>query len=160
MAKISLIWTLIISAVLVCIQILMQSVDTIVAKRRCRKSYGSLEDVSWIYTPGADCYNCEAKTVQAAIQHHLSTQNTANKISCTQCLDLSYSVSWTGHLLIGPTDGFNSTMYCGSELSSFQEGGSKFHSPPANGRKLGPNFSSIPASGPKPTTMSINRVEL
>ncbi|CAD6442480.1 29363692-d8a7-40b9-b5b5-0ffcbdc665b8 [Sclerotinia trifoliorum] len=160
MAKISLTWTLIISAILVCIQIMMHSVDAIVAKRRCRKSSGSLEDVSWIYTPGVDCYNCEVKTVQAAIQNHLDTQDTANKISCTQCLDLSYSVSWTGHLLIGPTAGFNSTMYCGPQLSSYQEGGSKFHFPPANGRKLGPKFSSLPASGPKPTTIKIDRVEL
>ncbi|KAJ8062588.1 hypothetical protein OCU04_009112 [Sclerotinia nivalis] len=146
MAKINLILVTITTALLACSDIIADSFKALVEKRRCRKTYGSLEDVSWIYTPAVDCYKCEANTVQAAIQHHLDTKNTENKISCMQCLDLSDSASWTGHLLIGPTDGFNSTMYCGPELSSFREGGSK--------------FLSLPASGPNPTTIMIQRIEL
>ncbi|TGO14383.1 hypothetical protein BTUL_0054g00540 [Botrytis tulipae] len=84
---------------------------------RCGKSYGSLDGVSWVYyATGRNCNTAsEAKTIQGAIKQHLTTTD-GNSLCSTECLDLTESATWSGFLLIGPTNNFDSTMYCGPTL--------------------------------------------
>ncbi|KAF7893485.1 uncharacterized protein EAF02_001023 [Botrytis sinoallii] len=83
---------------------------------RCSKSYGSLDGVSWVYyATGRNCDTAaEAKTIQKAIKHQLTNGNSP---CSTECLDLTRSGAWSGFLLIGPTNSFDGTMYCGPSLS-------------------------------------------
>ncbi|KAF7906842.1 hypothetical protein EAF00_001120 [Botryotinia globosa] len=84
----------------------------------CGKSYGSLDGVSWVYyATGSNCdTTAEVKTIQGAIKQHLTTTD-GNSLCSTECLDLTHSGTWSGFLLIGPTNSFDSTMYCGPSLS-------------------------------------------
>ncbi|KAF7927707.1 uncharacterized protein EAE98_006089 [Botrytis deweyae] len=84
----------------------------------CGKSYGSLDGVSWVYyATGSNCdTTAEAATIQGAIKQHLTTID-GNSLCATECLDLTHSGTWSGFLLIGPTNNFDSTMYCGPSLS-------------------------------------------
>ncbi|TGO40703.1 hypothetical protein BHYA_0033g00570 [Botrytis hyacinthi] len=83
----------------------------------CGKSYGSLDGVSWVYYATGRDYDttAEAKTLQGAIKHHLTTTD-GNSLYSTECLDLTHSGTWSGFLLIEPTNSFDSTMYCGPSL--------------------------------------------
>ncbi|KAL5316790.1 hypothetical protein ACEPPN_015841 [Leptodophora sp. 'Broadleaf-Isolate-01'] len=84
----------------------------------CAKSYGSLDGISWLYyATGSNCdTTAEAGTIAGAIKQHLSTVDGASMCT-TDCLDLTHSGTWNGYLLIGPSNNFNSGMYCGPTLS-------------------------------------------
>ncbi|TGO50265.1 hypothetical protein BELL_1830g00010 [Botrytis elliptica] len=77
---------------------------------------GAVDGVSWVYyATGRNCDTAaEAKTIQKAIKHQLTNGNSP---CSTECLDLTRSGAWSGFLLIGPTNSFDGTMYCGPSLS-------------------------------------------
>ncbi|KAF4341860.1 hypothetical protein FBEOM_4176 [Fusarium beomiforme] len=52
--------------------------------------------------------------IRRAIQHRIETQGAS--LSETECLDLTETGVWKGHLLIGPTKGFDYDIECGPKL--------------------------------------------
>lgn len=86
------------------------------AKKLC-SNFDPVDGVSWVYhATGRNCNTAsEAKTIKRAIKQHLATTD-GNSLCSTECLDLTKSATWSGYLLIGPTNNFDSTMYCGPIL--------------------------------------------
>ncbi|KAF7924746.1 uncharacterized protein EAE97_010697 [Botrytis byssoidea] len=84
----------------------------------CGKSYGSLDNVSWVYyATGSNCdITTEIKTIQGAIKQHLTITD-RNSLCSIEYLDLIYSGIWNSFLLIRPTNSFDSTIYCEPSLS-------------------------------------------
>ncbi|KAL2062387.1 hypothetical protein VTL71DRAFT_6653 [Oculimacula yallundae] len=84
----------------------------------CGKSYGSLDGISWVYyASGSNCdTTAESLTIAGAIKQHLSTVDHST-LCTTDCLDLTHSGTWNGWLLVGPTNNFNTDLYCGPSLS-------------------------------------------
>ncbi|KAF7958093.1 hypothetical protein EAE96_003660 [Botrytis aclada] len=107
-----------INLVIVLSKTLGSAIKSISDAGSCGKSYGSLDGVSWVYyATGSNCdTTAEAATIQGAIKQHLATTD-GNSLCATECLDLTHSGTWSGFLLIGPTNGFDSSMYCGPSLS-------------------------------------------
>lgn len=94
----------------------------------CVTVTGSISGVSYrYYANGANCdTTAERSTIAGAIEHHIKHVNGA-KLCQTECLDLTHGGTWNGYLLIGPTNGFDSSKYCGPNLGfgSCDAGGKK-----------------------------------
>ncbi|KAM5358110.1 hypothetical protein ACJZ2D_015577 [Fusarium nematophilum] len=97
--------------------------DTAISAASSDKSCGTFSgkagpsgEVSYRYTPvGRDCDTAaEHTTIAAAIEHNIKVHG--SQPCRTECMDLTHGGSWNGYLLIGPTDGFDSSMYCGPQL--------------------------------------------
>ncbi|PVH75456.1 hypothetical protein DL98DRAFT_518643 [Cadophora sp. DSE1049] len=81
---------------------------------KCRKSYGSVNGVSWVYyTTGRNCETApEVSNIKGAVKNHLET-NDGKTICGMECLDLTQPRDWNGFLLIGPTSNFDTTCTAG-----------------------------------------------
>ncbi|KAH7251039.1 hypothetical protein BKA59DRAFT_523973 [Fusarium tricinctum] len=65
---------------------------------------------------GGDCdTTAEEKTIAGALEDHL--KQFGDPLCENQYLNLTHSGTWNGYLLIGPADGFDSKVYCGTKLN-------------------------------------------
>jgi hypothetical protein len=83
----------------------------------CSVTSGRISGVTYYYhAEGGDCSTtAQEVTIAGAIEHHIKNIN-GGKLCQTECLNLSHGGTWNGYLLIGPTNGFDSSKYCGPKL--------------------------------------------
>jgi len=87
-------------------------------RRSCGTFSGTSYGISYRYQAnGKNCdTTAEQATISGAIEHHL--KSVGNGAVCnTECLDLTHDGAWDGFLLIGPSNNFDSSIYCGPSLS-------------------------------------------
>jgi hypothetical protein len=87
-------------------------------RRSCGTFSGSGYGLSYRYQAnGKNCdTTAEQATIAGVIEHHI--KSVGNGAVCnTECLDLTHDGSWDGFLLIGPSNNFDSSIYCGPSLS-------------------------------------------
>ncbi|EME40036.1 hypothetical protein DOTSEDRAFT_74790 [Dothistroma septosporum NZE10] len=87
-------------------------------QRSCGTFTGAVSGVTFRYQAnGKNCdTTAEEATIQGAIAYHLSTVDNG-QLCATECLDLTHGGTWDGYLLIGPTNSFDSSAYCGPQLT-------------------------------------------
>jgi hypothetical protein len=86
-------------------------------ERDCGTVAGSIGSVTYRYhSEGQNCDTTAAQyTIAGAIEYHIKHVNNV-KLCQTECLDLTHGGTWNGYLLIGPSNGFDSSKYCGPKL--------------------------------------------
>ncbi|KAI9644128.1 hypothetical protein NHQ30_007481 [Ciborinia camelliae] len=105
------------------------SIKALSEDRKCGKIYDSLGGASWVYyATGKDCDTAAgAKIIKRAMKHSLETNGEPCHMECFDLTQYSNerTAFWDGFLLYGPTDGFNSSIYCGPKIPFLSTCGGK-----------------------------------
>jgi len=86
-------------------------------QRNCGTFTSQIGNVKFRYhANGKNCgTTAEQATIAGAIENHLK-KNNGGELCATECLDLTHDGTWDGFLLIGPSNSFDASRYCGPTL--------------------------------------------